>query len=309
VSSSSDSPQPTSAISKEWLFGWDPTPGIVSIWADGRGHATIWRRIPGDGRLVREKDRFRPWVLLDRLDDLRHLGDHLSPPGGANAGIWYRELQGAGALRFLVSANDARTLKTAILTGAQDRLGRRLTNLRDLGQEIILALPPEEQYLVATGRNYFRDLPFDELHRLQFDLETQGLNPSRDRIFMIAVRDQSGEVRVLESQGDSDAAESDLLREFCQVVREADPDVIENHNLHGFDLPFLNRRAAILGVPLHLARIGPPGFSNEPPAEDSRRRRKGRAASGSSCPAVNSSTRWMPSGVTTLPPASCRATA
>jgi DNA polymerase elongation subunit (family B) len=36
--------------------------------------------------------------------------------------------------------------------------------------------------------------------------------------------------------------------------------VIENHNLHGFDLPFLNRRARILGVPLGLGRIGPPGL-------------------------------------------------
>ena len=42
-------------------------------------------------------------------------------------------------------------------------------------------------------------------------------------------------------------------------VQAADPDVIENHNLHGFDLPFLDRRARRLGVPLALGRIGPPG--------------------------------------------------
>ena len=33
-------------------------------------------------------------------------------------------------------------------------------------------------------------------------------------------------------------------------MQAADPDVIENHNLHGFDLPFLDRRARMLGVPL-----------------------------------------------------------
>jgi DNA polymerase I len=33
-----------------------------------------------------------------------------------------------------------------------------------------------------------------------------------------------------------------------------DPDVIENHNLHGFDLPFLRERARRLGVPLALGR-------------------------------------------------------
>ena len=51
-----------------------------------------------------------------------------------------------------------------------------------------------------------------------------------------------------------------LLARLVARVRAADPDVIENHNLHGFDLPFLDRRARRLGVPLALARIGPPGL-------------------------------------------------
>jgi DNA polymerase elongation subunit (family B) len=47
-------------------------------------------------------------------------------------------------------------------------------------------------------------------------------------------------------------------------VREFDPDVIENHNLHGFDLPFLAERARQLGVPLALGRLG--GGLRERPA-------------------------------------------
>ncbi len=251
-------PSPTSTLKDEWLWGWDSTPGIVSVWAEGNGRATIWRR--EDGRLLREEQRFTPWLLLDRLDDLRHLGDRLRPEGERDATIWFRELQGDGALRFLVTARDARTLKSAVLQGASERSGTRLTALRDLGQECILALSPEEQYLVATGRTYFRGLTFDGLHRLQFDLETQGLDPSRHRIFMVAVRDPGGVLTVLETRGNTDADEAALIRSLCSAIREADPDVIENHNLHGFDLPFLNRRASILGVPLDLGRTGTPGF-------------------------------------------------
>jgi DNA polymerase elongation subunit (family B) len=129
-----------------------------------------------------------------------------------------------------------------------------------LGKEAILVLPAEEQYLVATGRTYFRDLTFDQLHRMQFDLETTGLDAERDRIFMIAVRDQTGVAELLEATGEGDAAEAELIRRLVAKVKAADPDVIENHNLHGFDLPFLNRRARILGVPLGLGRIGPPGL-------------------------------------------------
>ena len=244
----------------EWLWGWDPTPGIVSVWAEADGRAVVWRRLPETGELVREEARFRPWMVLDRLDDLRHLGGQFAPEGTAGALVSYRELDGPGTLRYLVSADDGRALAAAVLEGAAMRLGRRVGHLRDLGKEAILVLPAEEQYLVATGRTYFRDLTFDQLHRMQFDLETTGLDPERDRIFMIAVRDQTGVAELLEANGEGDAAEAELIRRLVAKVNAADPDVIENHNLHGFDLPFLNRRARILGVPLGLGRIGPPGL-------------------------------------------------
>ena len=178
----------------------------------------------------------------------------------AGALVTYRELDGPGKLRYLVSAADARTLATAVLEGATRRLGRPIGQLRDLGKDAVLALPPEEQYLVATGRTYFRDFPFDRLHRMQFDLETTGLDAERDRIFMIAVRHHLGRTEVLEARGDGDDGEADLIRRLVAIVKAADPDVIENHNLHGFDLPFLYRRARILGVPLALGRTGPPGL-------------------------------------------------
>src|SRR5581483_2757996 len=114
--------------------------------------------------------------------------------------------------------------------------------------------------LVASGRTYFRDLSFDQIQRLQFDLETTGLDPRRDRIFMIAVREPDGRASVLEARDHTDAGEADLIRRLVDVIRVVDPDVIENHNLHGFDLPFLDRRAKTLGVPLAIGRIGPPGL-------------------------------------------------
>ncbi len=239
----------------EWLWGWDPTPGIVSVWAEPDGRAIVWRRIAETGALVREEERFRPWILLDRVDDLRHLGPRLGPEGASGADVWYHELEGDGALRFRVSAEHGGALASAVLQGASRRLGRRVPHLRELGAESVLVLPPEEQYLVATGRTYFRGLAFDQLHRLQFDLETTGLDAARDRIFMVAVCHPDAALQVLEVQGGGDAAEADLIRRLMDVIRAADPDVIENHNLHGFDLPFLAQRAQRAGVPLVLGRI------------------------------------------------------
>ncbi|MFN8574788.1 MAG: DNA polymerase domain-containing protein [Gemmatimonadaceae bacterium] len=244
-----------SSVEEEWLWGWDPTPGIVSVWADGDGRAIVWRRLPDSGALVREEERFRPWMLLDQLTDLAHLGDRLAVDGTLGASVTYRELNGPGALRYLVHAERSRILTSAVLHGASRRLGHRVGHLRELPEATILHLPPEEQYLVSTGRTYFRDLAFDQLQRLQFDLETTGLDARRDRIFMIAVRFPDGSSEVLEAGGTGDAEEGALISRLVNVIRAADPDVIENHNLHGFDLPFLERRARLLGVPLDLGRL------------------------------------------------------
>ncbi len=248
----------------ELLHGWDPTPGIVSVYADLDGRATVWRRIPATGALVRERERFRPWLLLDSLADLQHLGADLVREDDERSSdrrtITYRELDGPGALRYLVSAYDGRALNRALLTGASAGLGKRVAHIGELSDDSVLSLPPDEQYLVSTGRTYFRDLQFDDLHRLQFDLETTGLDARVDRIFMISVRYPDGATEVLEARDASDDAEAALIRELIDRVRIADPDVIENHNLHGFDLPFLDQRARLLRVPLTLGRIGGPGL-------------------------------------------------
>ena len=262
---------------EEWLWGWDPTPGIVSVWAEPDGRAFVWRRTPGVGTLVREEVRFRPWLLLASLEDLSHLGDRLRPEqeGPAPNRVSWQELDGPGALRYLVRADDGRALSAAVLQGASRRAGRSWGHVRELGADTVLALPPEEQYLVASGRTYFRELGFDELRRMQLDLETTGLDPSQGRIFLVALRDPDGNTEVLEAQGEDDASEADLLHRMAARVRAHDPDVIENHNLHGFDLPFIAHRARVLGVPLALGRAGAPGLRERPAA---RRASPGRGA-------------------------------
>jgi hypothetical protein len=267
----------------EWLWGWDPTPGIVSVWAEADGRAQVWRRVPGMPGVVHEQVRFRPWVLLASLEDLSHLGSALLPePENVEPnplrGLTYRTLTGPGELRYLVSADDGRTLTQALLEGASRRLGGAVRNVRDLGAQAVLQLSPEDQYLTASGRTHFRGLLFDDLRRLQFDLETTGLDPEVDSIFLVAVRGPDGEVELLE-RGAGERGEADLIWRLCERIRALDPDVIENHNLHGFDLPFLVTRAKKLNVPLTIGRWGPPGlrrraaqrgvaFEHEPEGKD-----------------------------------------
>jgi DNA polymerase I len=256
---------------EEWLYGWDETPGIVSVWAEADGRTLVWRRDPKTHLLQRETAKFQPWLLVPSLVDLRHLRAKLAPhqTHGLDTPFSYQELEGDG-LRYLVRGPDMQRLRAALLHGAAQRLGRAVQHASELGADAWLELPPEEQYLVATGRVYFRGLGFDDVRRLQLDLETTGLDPDIDRIFMVALRGPHGEHELIEAAADTDAAEAELLHDLARSVEAFDPDVIENHNLHGFDLPFLMRRAERLGVRLALGRHADADFRLRPAARGAR---------------------------------------
>jgi DNA polymerase elongation subunit (family B) len=266
------------------LFGWDPTPGIVSVWADRDGKALVWQRVAG--RVVCERERFRPWLFAMHLDDLAHLGEWLVGEEGEAAGaseaarkplISWCKLEGpARSYRYLLSAESTRVLERAILEGAARRSGsgrRPAGGLREL--EGYYRVGPVEQYLMQTGRTYYRGMVYADLHRLQFDLETTSLDPEAGRIFMVALRDSQGAAKIIEAPEPADEAR--LIAELCAFVRERDPDVIENHNLMGFDLPFLESRAAQLKLPLMLGRAGGPQRLARYPAPPAGARRRRRA--------------------------------
>src|SRR5713101_3631370 len=242
----------------EWVFGWDPMHGIISVWAGRDGRAVVWRR-EGE-RVLCVKETFRPWLCATTLDDLAHLGSALVSSSVAlsvdTSLISYRTLDGpSGSYGYLLSARDGRFLERALLTGASRRLGRRVAGLSELATTYY-QVGPVEQYLMQTGRVYFLGLNFEDLHRLQFDLETTSLDPHRGRIFLIAVRDSRGFAATLEARSHDDEAE--MIAKLCQIVRDRDPDIVENHNLFSFDLQFLEYRAEALGVQLQLGRTGGP---------------------------------------------------
>ena len=156
------------------------------------------------------------------------------------------------AYRYLVLTSNLAEVETTLLETANKRDGDEAQSLAEL-RGLVLIWEPVEQFLTLTGRTYFKDMLFDDLRRLQFDLETTGLDEDRDRIFMISMRDSTGWRECLDTGAFS---EVELLRRFVEVVATRDPDTLENHNIFGFDLSFLVRRAAQLGVRLGLGRDG-----------------------------------------------------
>ncbi len=120
---------------------------------------------------------------------------------------------------------------------------------------------PVQQFFMLSGKTSFLGLAFEDLHRLQVDIECftgEGYNfcsadRESDRIIAIAVSDQTGWSKVFSG---AELDEKALLEAFVAVVQERDPDVIEGHNLFNFDLPYIAKRAQRHGVKLALGRDG-----------------------------------------------------
>jgi DNA polymerase I len=236
------------------VFGIDPTPGIVSVAVRADGSVTIWRRV--DGQVRRETDTHEPWFLARSLDVLAPLGDRLVPlqrgqpiPEKALAG--YETLAGDNHYRLLVRVRRLGDVDEALMRGYRQRhAGLQVEALREMRGEIYIR-SQVEQYLIMRGCTYFKGLSYDDVRRMQIDLETTDLSPERGAIFMIALRDNHGFERILDG-----APERELIAELVRLVVERDPDIIENHNIMGFDLPFLITRARRGGVRLALGRDG-----------------------------------------------------
>jgi len=124
--------------------------------------------------------------------------------------------------------------------------------LRDQHREIIAYGSFARQYLMLSGKTLFKGMTFADLHRVQLDIETTTLTPDQQgaQVLMIALSDTRGYEALL------DGDEKQILEQLIERIQALDPDVIEGHNLFGFDVPYLAARAKAVGVPLRLGRDG-----------------------------------------------------
>ena len=204
------------------IFGADPTEGIVAVEADA-DEVTVYRRTP-DG-VAAEREELRPWLVSVEQADLP------DAEWTALAGEGYASL--AEFPRW-----------SDFLDGRQ--------RLLDAGTDHFAYLDRLRQYLTRSGKTLFKGMSLADLRRLQLDIETTGLSPQdpEARIILVALGDSTGWRDALEGE------EADVLLRLAELIRSRDPDVIEGHNIFGFDLPFLAARAEKCGAALDWGRDG-----------------------------------------------------
>ena len=115
-----------------------------------------------------------------------------------------------------------------------------------------MGVTPVEQYMIESGKRLFKGYEsYNELHRLTFDLETQGLNPQYHRIEQFGIHTNRGFDKILSVEGKTkdelDRNEKRTIEEGLIIMSELKPDIIAGHNSENFDWDFIMVRYEILG--------------------------------------------------------------
>ena len=126
-----------------------------------------------------------------------------------------------------------------------------------------LAITPIEQYLISTGKRFFKGYEdYDELLRMIFDLETEGLDPKKDRIKLNGIRlnrpvtvdgvTYKNFNRIFRVTGNTkeelDKSELKVIDTMFRIIYTFKPDVITAHNGENFDWSFIIERCNQLGT-------------------------------------------------------------
>ena len=227
------------------LFGGDPTPRIVAIELGETGTVKVYRR-EKDGSTIVEVEPFHPFVWAD--SDVVDLG------------IEAEKLEGDLKYGWCITVDSWKEL-VALRNG-----------LKNAGRDFFALSDPIQHYLTATGRTLFKELPFEELKRMQLEVlsfidRVAGVadaGPS-DHIMSIALSDNTGwEELLIVDPKNVEESERDALKRLTAIIKERDPDVIEGHNLFRFDLPYLVTRAKKAKTKLDWGRSG--GFLRSRPS-------------------------------------------
>ncbi|NOT79341.1 MAG: hypothetical protein HOP07_10140 [Bacteriovoracaceae bacterium] len=216
----------------EILYGHGNLTGIVSVEARANGEVSIWRRV--DGKIQKSTDIFEPFCLTKDENIANHLIQN---------GIKVETLKGDLPFRF------------KILMRNKNKINRLFDDFYKTADFDIWKDPRFDypnltsQYLISSGNSYYKGLGFDDVVRMAMDIETTGLNPETEKVFLIAISTNKGRKIILEEQN-----EFLLLKKLAYTIQEIDPDIIENHNIFGFDLIFLEKRFFHHGINFNFGR-------------------------------------------------------
>ena len=127
-------------------------------------------------------------------------------------------------------------------------------NDANYGLREYIVVNPIEQFMIQTGKRQFKGYDdYDQLLRIEFDLETEGLDPQKDCISQIGIRTNRGYEKIIPVLGEGEEKlinEVKALEEFFRIIRQIDGDILTGHNIENFDTWFIDERLKLRGSSL-----------------------------------------------------------
>ncbi|MDH3252468.1 MAG: DNA polymerase [Ignavibacteria bacterium] len=248
------------------LFGGNSDERIVAVHHQADGTMRVCFRV-SPSEVTHDDTPFYPFFFLGNRAYL----------DGFPKEHWVRRLTGDGYFNHLCVFGGWTTMWEAIRYVMDHYNREQLKKIDHYTQLDCLHLytDPVTQYLLQTGRTLFKGMRFEDLHRMQLDIETYSTGQYRfsnagretDRIILIAVSDNRGWHHLINGK---ELDEPEMLHTLARIITERDPDVLEGHNILAFDLPYILKRCALHNIGFPVGRDGstPRGINGRPPGEE-----------------------------------------
>lgn len=253
-----------SFLQNELLYGKNPEEGIVGVHQISDTHVRIYKR--DCNGVTYYDDQCFPFFFIAKPPFLKGF----KPKVGK--GFWLKEISGDNYYNHLAIFKSWKDYRAAMdyASNLKQKLGSSendvYTSLDDSGSwridEIYTKGDAASQYLLQSGKTLFKGMTFDNLHRMQLDIETYYDEKAQQKskkalgeepIIIVSLCDNKGWEKIIHAKNQT---EKQLLNQLVSIIQERDPDVIEGHNIFGFDLPFILRRCEINQVKFKIGRDG-----------------------------------------------------
>lgn len=176
---------------------------------------------------------------------------------------WVKQLEGTSFYQFLCVFEEWSSMWDAVryILETSNRLReQKLESYQEL-DSIFLYSDSVTQYLMQTGRTLFKGMVFEDVYRMQLDIETyaagahkfSNANRVSDRIILIALSDNRGWHHLIDGKK---LDEGNMLQELIRIINDKNPDVLEGHNIYNFDLPYILKRCELNKIQFKVGRDG-----------------------------------------------------
>jgi len=241
------------------VFGYNTEERIVAVQQQNDQTIRIYKRV--EGKVLQNDGEFFPFFFLSDQALIKDFSKK----------FWLKELAGGNFYRYIAAFTRWSEMWEAvhfILQQYNKHHTPRISSYQEF-KEILVRADPVRQFLLQSGITLFKGMKFEELVRVQMDVQCTLMSGkkgrrkfSEEQILVLTLAANDGREYSFSTQKHD---EQTVLNQCINCINTIDPDIIEGYDLFGTILPALSRASDRTQIPLTIGRDGsairtPTGF-------------------------------------------------